>query len=489
MMPRLAAIVGLCLLLCSGVHGAAHDGSDDHIRWYVVKLQEQPAGWMSIERREAGDLVTTTTTMRVAVGRQGSRVVTAFEAEVVEFQDGNVHAMRRTIEGDRSEQTTWRFTGGSVAIEHDGQQSTKPAPQGLYVGPDAERRHLAERIAAGSKTISTQVADPLSGLDPVPTRRTLVGEAVVQLASGPLRATRFETRRGDEDRVVHEWLDDQGHLVRAKTAIGAITQEIILSDEAAARRAIARPPDLIDATRVPASRSIRGHERIRKAVFVLSGSEQTPAINTAFQSAQRETDGSVRITIDLDAPSPPIVLEGDAHSTLLRPTELLEVEDALVGELAQRAVRALPADAGQAAAAEAMRRFVHRYIDRKTLGVALASAAQTARSREGDCTEHATLLAAMLRARGVPARLVAGLIYEPGSPGAEPAFVYHVWTQAAVSGEDGVRWIDLDATQARRPRHAAQIALSISDGSQANDLWAGLAPTLGTIRIDVEATQ
>ena len=457
--------------------------------WYVVKLQDQPAGWMAIEREESGQFITTTTTMRVAVGRQGATVVTAFQAEVVELDTGNVHTMRRRIEGDREEVTTWRFDGRSVTIDRDGANTIEPAPDGVYVGPDAERRHLADRIAAAAQTISTRVADPLSGLDPVPTRRTLVGEEDVQVLGRAVPATRFETRRGDEDRVVHEWLDEAGHLVRAITAIGAVRQEIIRSDEATARRALAMPPDLIDATRVTASRSVRGHERIRTAVFVIKGSDRTPLLTTTVQSAQRLEDGSVRVAIDLDAQAPTLELDDDARKALLAPTDLLEVGDELVRSLAGRATSALPPSATDAARAEAMRGFVHRYIDRKNLRVALASAAQTARSREGDCTEHAALLAAMLRAGGIPSRLVAGLIYEPGGPGAPPAFVYHVWTQALVSSNDGHRWIDLDATQRRRPRHAAQIALSISDGSSAEGLWDGLAPTLGTISIDVEATR
>lgn len=480
-MHRLPAMVGLVLALATCALAET--------RWYVVKLQGQPAGWMTIERKVAGDLITTTTSMRVAVGRQGAVVVTAFESEVVEFDHGNLSSMRRLIEGDRDEMTTWHFNGRTARVEHDGHESIEPAPDGLYVGPDAERRYLAERIAAGDATISTQVADPLSGLDPVPTRRTRVGQEAINVLRETIATVRFETRRGDEDRVVHEWLDAEGNLVRAETAIGAVTQEIVLSDEATARRALARPPDLIDATRVVASRAIRGHERLRTASFLLKGIADAPALETTVQLAERLDGGSVRVTIDLDARSEAVDVGDDARARLLAPTELLEINDDRVRRLAERAIAALPASATNSAKAEAMRGFVHRYINRKNLGVALGSAAETAESREGDCTEHAVLLAAMLRANGIPSQLVAGLIYEPGGPGAPPAFIYHVWTQALVEGEASAHWIDLDATQRRRPRHACQIALSLSDGSDPDDLWAGLAPTLGTISVIVEATR
>jgi transglutaminase-like putative cysteine protease len=353
------------------------------------------------------------------------------------------------------------------------------------VGPDAERRYVAERIASEEPSISTQVVDPLNGLDPVPTVRRRVGTDTIDGHD----TVRFETRRGDEERVVDEWLDADGNLVRARTSIGAVVQEIRLSDEAAARGALANPPDLIDATRVAASRAIRGHQRLRSAAFVLKGNAGTPALTTGPQRAERVKEGDVRVTIDLGETGPNVDPTDEQREAWLAATELLEVGDGVVTELAERATRDLSESATPAARAEALRAFVHRYITRKNLDVALASAATVARDRAGDCTEHATLLAALLRAQSIPSRLVAGLSYEPGGAGTTPGFVYHVWAQALVEGQGGAHWVDLDATQRLRPRHVAQIALSVSDGSNANDLWKGLAPTLGTISIEVEATR
>lgn len=475
-MHRLLAILGVLLSVATVLADT---------RWYVVELQGQPAGWMNIERREAGETITTITEMRVAVGRQGSVVVTAFTSEVVEFDQGNIHSMRRRIEGDRADETTWRFNGRSVTVEHDGRETVQPAPDGMHVGPDAERRYVAERIASGEPSISTRVVDPLSGLDPVPTRRKRIGTETID----GHETVRYETRRGDEDRVVEEWLDADGNLVRARTSIGAVVQEIRLSDEATARRALAEPPDLIDATRVKASRSIRGHQRLRSAAFVLRGNAQTPVLSSGPQRAERIDEGAVRVTVDLGDPGPAVECSAAERDALLAATDLLEVDNELVTRLAERATRSLPPSATTAAKVETLRTFVHRYITRKNLDIALASAATVARDREGDCTEHATLLAALLRVEQVPSRLVAGLSYEPGGAGSPPAFVYHVWTQALIESNEGAHWVDLDATQRLRPRHVAQIALSISDGSDANDLWEGLAPTLGTISVDVEATR
>ena len=61
------------------------------------------------------------------------------------------------------------------------------------------------------------------------------------------------------------------------------------------------------------------------------------------------------------------------------------------------------------------------------------------KARQGDCTEHGVLLAALLRAKNIPARIDVGLVYVPKTQN----FWYHLWTEAFIDG----RWIPLDATQ------------------------------------------
>src|SRR5208283_2511060 len=64
-------------------------------------------------------------------------------------------------------------------------------------------------------------------------------------------------------------------------------------------------------------------------------------------------------------------------------------------------------------AAHFIENFVLEYITKKDLNIGFASAEETAKSREGDCTEHAVLCAAIGRAAGLPTRCVFGLGYIP----------------------------------------------------------------------------
>ena len=61
--------------------------------------------------------------------------------------------------------------------------------------------------------------------------------------------------------------------------------------------------------------------------------------------------------------------------------------------------------------ARKLRAAVKAHIRTFDLATGFASASETARRRAGDCSEHAVLLAAVLRADGIPSRLCSGVVY------------------------------------------------------------------------------
>jgi transglutaminase-like putative cysteine protease len=93
------------------------------------------------------------------------------------------------------------------------------------------------------------------------------------------------------------------------------------------------------------------------------------------------------------------------------------------------------------AMAHNLRKFVADYITKKDLSVGFATASETAQSHEGDCTEHAVLLAALGRIRHVPTRVVAGLVYLPEYEGQNNILGFHMWTQFYISNQ----WVDYDS--------------------------------------------
>jgi len=115
------------------------------------------------------------------------------------------------------------------------------------------------------------------------------------------------------------------------------------------------------------------------------------------------------------------------------------------------------------------------------LSVAYASAAEVARSREGDCTEHAVLLAAMCRSVGLPARVVCGIVYVPSLGEKKDVFLPHAWVEAYV----GKEWVCIDA--ALRGFDVGHIAFCHGDGNP--ESFFGIVNTLGNFKIASASVQ
>ena len=156
----------------------------------------------------------------------------------------------------------------------------------------------------------------------------------------------------------------------------------------------------------------------------------------------------------------------------LKPGRYVESDDKKVIELAKKAI----GDTKDAAvAARKIEKFVDEHIDEKTLSVGYATAAEVAASKQGDCSEHAVLTAAMCRAVGIPARIVCGYVLIPEFGARKDVFGGHAWTEAYVSG----KWIGLDGTRLKiSPAHLAQ---AVSNGDPTG--FFDVLNTLGYVKI------
>jgi len=95
------------------------------------------------------------------------------------------------------------------------------------------------------------------------------------------------------------------------------------------------------------------------------------------------------------------------------------------------------------------------------------SAREVLRVLRGDCNEHAVLLTALARAAGVPARMVAGAVYQDGD------FYYHAWSELWLGG----RWVSADAVFRQMPVDATHVKL-VEGGPERH---LGLAAVVGRL--------
>jgi len=113
--------------------------------------------------------------------------------------------------------------------------------------------------------------------------------------------------------------------------------------------------------------------------------------------------------------------------------------------------------------------FVSQFIEHKHMSRGFDIASVVAEKREGDCTEHAVLTAALLRVSGFPSHIVIGVVVVQ-TQGKLLAFG-HAWTEY----HDGKSWQLADATNMSR-QPMAYLALRVMHNesvSYGRDAFAG----------------
>ena len=165
-----------------------------------------------------------------------------------------------------------------------------------------------------------------------------------------------------------------------------------------------------------------GRQRFHKGVMEIS--REAPPFKDTQTRPYEGSDENIRAFL-----KPELNIESDDPAILKKAKEIVgEEKNALI------ATRRLSI-------------WVYLKLDKRPV-LTIPSATVVLETRVGDCNEHATLLTALLRASGIPAKLSIGLTYTRGQ------FFYHAWTEAYV-GE----WISIDATQNQLPVDATHIKL------------------------------
>ncbi len=122
-----------------------------------------------------------------------------------------------------------------------------------------------------------------------------------------------------------------------------------------------------------------------------------------------------------------------------------------------------------------LERLVDRTIRTKSLQYGFAGVREVLDSRSGDCTEHALLLAALLRKSGVPARIAYGFLLT------ETGFIGHAWTEARA----GAGWFALDPSFPGGRPYGFKLRLGVIDPAQ--PVWGQIGLSLLAVAGGVQA--
>jgi hypothetical protein len=463
--------------------------ADVETRWYRCTLGGSPCGRM-VEHVEslADGIERSRTELVLRFERQGVTTSATIRTEIDMDGDGRPRRMRLEQSlGEEPNSTVWIFEpDGLREIRTQGTRRVEqrlPSPTGTWhlPGPAFD---LARRTATAEVPVTLRVVDPSRGVEPMDVRYRPDGRESIVVGGAVVDGERWQVQEPD-GTVTIEIIDADGRTLASRAPMGAGLGEleIVVADRAAAEAAARGRVELLDAglvrpTFVEGSRPLDRGDRVRYRLDWPAETPPPPAIGA--QRIERDGDALV-VEVEPGRGTPVEWADDEDRTRHLVPSAILDADDPDVVRFARRHDRARRSDAERA---ELLRAAVHRHINRKGMATAFAGAGETVRSKAGDCTEHAVLLAAALRAIGIPSRTVSGLVWTRYDGADGGAFLWHMWTQAVIDD----RWIDLDATlPGKAAFHPGHLAVSVSDGSPRDIETSGRAmlAVFGSLAIEV----
>jgi len=419
--------------------------------------------------------VITAQTLNLSIDRAGTPVALISKETSEETPDGKPLAFRSESKLSGSETTvegTVRdgkiqvktLTGGAP------QQREIPWPTGALLPEGLRLAGLRAGLEPG--TMYRNLAFQPSSLDATQIQTRIGPIESVDLPEGKKSLSTVEQKIafGGTPVTSHLWVDAEQNVHKLTMPVIGVDLVLLACDRACAT-APNQSADIFDRTLMASPRALTRAELARGMRYVLVARDGGAALQLP-QTGEQQTKPEGNTLIVEILPSPRADAESAPAAIDFAPNDWLQSKSPEVEALAQKAVGNVTDPLARMRMLES---FVRGFITNKSLGVGYASALEVVRKPEGDCTEHAVLLAALGRSLGIATRVVDGLAYAPGFAGKQQVFVPHAWVQAWI----GNRWQSFDA--ALPGFDAGHIALSVGDG----DPWrfyAGL-DTLGRVEL------
>ena len=484
--PRLAARAALAVVVgcCALLTGCASSGPKVlHEDWQTISVAGLPIGYMrSTTRRLHPDdeTIVTTVSGKSRYTRLGYTVTVQTLSEYIEGLDGSLrYASSATTIGSMENTCRARLEGDKLNIETvvAGKKYTRTIPWtpdiiGPYCQLELTKLALKE---GGSMDYKTFVPDfkrvSKAKLNIIDRRDLTVNGATQSLWYGTLEQ---DVLPGVKTEV---WLDDDGDVIRSSTNLmGGMETRKATEVQALATVAPSNTADIMDKFFITVNREIENPYELKEALYQLETTDD--ALTKVHLADRRQTiekrEGNtvflrVRALGDAEKPS------GKTPGGKFRePTPYLQSDDPEIIQLSNEGVG--DAETPYAKALN-LRQWVYKRIRKKDFTVAFASAKEVAVSRQGDCTEHAVLLAALLRAQGIPSRVAVGLVYYKGR------FGYHMWTEAFLND-----WTALDAAMNQDVVDATHISFTTSAlaDTSTSEPFTSMLSIIGNLKLTIE---
>jgi hypothetical protein len=269
---------------------------------------------------------------------------------------------------------------------------------------------------------------------------TVEGEEEIRIDGEERRAFRIQVSYAGLEAT--SWYDPEGRVLKETSPMGLtmIREEAGLARKGmkAGREAV----DITTSTMVSVDRGLPDPAGLSSLHVRLAGIDPG---DFEIEGGRQRLQGSALEIVREDVASLPkveIPVRDQALAGFLEATAFVQSDDKRIERLARKIVGR---EKDAAEAARLLMQWVYENLEKRPT-VSLPSALDVLDDRAGDCNEHATLMAALSRAAGLPARVVVGVVYVGAG------FFYHAWNEVWVGA-----WVSLDPVMAQFPADVTHI--------------------------------
>jgi transglutaminase-like putative cysteine protease len=461
--------------------------------WQSLYLGQTRVGYLrsasAPETVDGREVIRSRTETALTIARFGQKVKLRIVMESLETPAGEWLSFVSTMENppSLSTRTEGRVEGDELVLTSvvAGKTTTRrQAWDRQLKSPAWQDRLLRDKVLEPGAEFKLQSFEPQFARAMTVTLKGLPPEEVTMPDGSRRKLGKIAvTQSLDPKTVQYSYFDDERKTVKTQTSmLGTEMITWAVSREEALKELSGEDVDLAIATLIKTSKIENSLEtrRVRYRVHV-PGEDPAEVLAEGPTQKIRRVDPN---TVELEVLSlrPGDTIDGgpsrEPEKRFSQPNKFLQSDDRRVVELAKRGVGQAESPVDQSIALE---RWVRDNVKDKNFSTLMASAAEVAEKLSGDCTEHACLLAAMLRSRGVPSRVVVGLMYVPR----DSAFGGHMWTEAFLNGV----WVPLDGVLGKGRVGADHIKfLDAGLDDDEGDGFAAFVPVvsaLGKMRIEV----
>lgn len=494
---RFAGLVCCFFATFSPVHGLAggqpgQSPIETVETWDAIYLQAAKMGYgrtrISGREEDGRQLRQIDALMRMSVKRLGQKLdiemsmrsietiegqVVRFRSEVAlgptptvvtgEFRDGAMHLTTKTLGKSVTSKLPWKsnYRGFFYDEQTLNANPMKPGDRRSYVGLVPVFNQLAPTQMVAGEYEETELLDGKK-------RRLLKITTITQFGGAKIKAYRWTDVKGHTLKTLEPTMNQVSYRTTREFALrnGSFAPDLLVGS-------IVKPSggtgELGSAKSVTYRVTISGRDVVELFPSGLSQSVRAISKNVAELSVQRIRAGGKQVSTKNNREPAPTKQDRD-------PSNWIQSDDPAVVKLAGEVAKD---EKDTAIIAVALERHVNQLITEKDFSTALATAAEVAKSRQGDCTEHAVLLAALARARGIPSRVAVGLVYVRPLGG----FGYHMWTEMWLDGG----WFPLDATRPQGGTGCGHIKIAHDNlgGTGGSLVFLPVLRVLGKLKIEV----